>query len=92
LLRTASQSTFGVRKLCSVPRDKLQLVKIPIVGLDCKGCCLGAYEAIYQLDGVEQATASFKDGLVTAWIDPQKINQSKLEEALKGRGVELPMP
>lgn len=88
-LRQASKHTFGVKPLRSMPSDKLQLVEIPVVGLDCKACCLGAYEAIYRLKGVEMATASFQDGLVTARIDPSQTNRVELEMALKQRGVQL---
>ena len=88
-LRNASRHTFGIKPLCTIPRDKLQLVEIPVVGLDCKACSLGAYEIVYKLDGVEQATASFKTGLVTAWIDPTKTDRKKLEEILVQRGVTL---
>ncbi len=88
-LRTISRSTFGIMPLCTIPRDKLKFVEIPVQGLDCKGCGLAAYEAVYKLEGVEQATASFKDGLVTAWIDPKKTEQAKLEDALKKRNVTL---
>jgi hypothetical protein len=89
LLRSVSRSTFGIRPLCEIPRDKLSVVEIAVAGLDCKGCCLGAYEAIYRIEGVEQATASFKEGRVTAWIDGDKTNRMALEEALKKRGVQL---
>ena len=34
-----------------------------------KACALGAYEAIYRLPGVEQATACFDEGRVTALIE-----------------------
>lgn len=75
------------------PREKLQFVEIRVVGLDCLACGLGAYEAVQNVEGVETATASFKTGLVTAWIDPEKTDRSKLEEALKQRGVEIaPVP
>ena len=89
LLRRVSRTTFGVKPLCSVPREKLQRIEIAVVGLDCKGCSYAAYSAIYQLDGVEQATASFKDGLVTAWIHPDQTSRAKLEEALEARKVKL---
>ena len=89
LLRSVSSSTLGIAPLCTTPKDKLTRIEIPVVGLDCKACCLAAYEAIYKLDGVEQATASFKDGRVTALIDPQKTNRKALEEALKNKRVEL---
>lgn len=42
-----------------------------------------------RLEGVEQATASFKNGLVTAWIDASKTDRAKLEMELKQRGVEV---
>ncbi len=89
LVRTQSYSTFGIRGPLAKSREQLKRVEIPIRGLDCKGCCFGAYEAIYRLDGVEQATASFRDGLVVAWIDPDKMDQAKLEMALKQRNVTL---
>jgi hypothetical protein len=92
LLRNASRHTFGVKPLCTTPRDKLTFIEIPVAGLDCKGCSFGAYDAIYRIDGVEQATASFKDGLVTAWIHPDRTDRAKLEEALKQRGVTLVAP
>jgi hypothetical protein len=86
-LRSLPHGTFGVRTLCEIPREKLKRVEIPIAGLDCKGCSYGVYNMVYQLDGVEQATASFKDGLMTAWIDPDKTDREKLEALLKQRGV-----
>jgi hypothetical protein len=88
-LRNASNHSFGVLALCTLPKDKLTLVEIPVIGLDCKACCLGAYEAIYRLKGVERATASFKEGRVTALIDVDKISRVELEMALKQRGVQL---
>ena len=89
LLRQASRHTFGIKLRCSLPKEKLKLIEIPVVGLDCKGCGLGAYDAIYRLPGVELATASFKEGRVTALVNPEKIDRIELEAALKQRGVQL---
>jgi hypothetical protein len=36
---------------------------------------------------VERATASFREGRVTALIDPQKTDRAKLKAALQRRGV-----
>ena len=91
-LRSASRGTFGVAPRRNVPRDKLKLIVIPVSGLDCKACCLAAYEAIARIDGVVQATASFKDGRVTALIDPKKTDRAKLEEALRKKGVDVRGP
>jgi cation transport ATPase len=92
LLRSASSHTFGIKPLRSAPLEKLQLIEIPVAGLDCKACCLGAYEAVYKLDGVERATASFREGKVTALIDPEKTDRAKLEAALKKREVQVKKP
>jgi hypothetical protein len=88
-LRGMTRGTFGVRALSTIPREQLKLVEIPIFGLDCKGCSFAAYNAVSQLPGVEQATASFKEGRLTAWINPEETDQSKLEAALKQRRVPL---
>ena len=82
LVRTNSNSTFGIKPLSTMPREKLERVEIPVAGLDCKACSLALYEIVYRLDGVEQANASFKSGLVAAWIDPAKTSRAVLEEAL----------
>jgi hypothetical protein len=92
MVKAASNHTFGVKPLRAVPREKLRLIEIPVAGLDCKACCLAAYEAVYRLEGVETATASFRDGRVTALIDPEKTDRSKLEAALKQRGVVITAP
>jgi copper chaperone CopZ len=89
LLRSASNGTFGAKEPRTTPIEKLKWVEIGVVGHDCKGCCLAAYESIFKLDGVEQATASFKEGRVRALIDPATTDRAKLEEALKKRGVQL---
>lgn len=89
LLRSASSSTFGIKPLSTTPRDKRVKIEIPVVGLDCKGCCLAAYESIAAIDGVDQATASFKEGRITALIDPAKTDRAALEAALKKKGVQV---
>lgn len=91
-LRGVSSSTFGVKPLRSIEKEKLKLIEIPVVGLDCKACCLAAYESVYKLKGVERATASFKEGRVTALVNPELIDRVELEMALKQRGVQLSTP
>jgi hypothetical protein len=88
-VRNLSNHTFGVKAVSTVPKEKLKRIEIPVAGLDCKACCLAAYEIVAKIDGVEQATASFKVGLITALIDPDKTDKSKLEALLKQRGVTL---
>ncbi len=85
-LRQASGHTFGLKPRRTVPREKLQQVVIPAAGLDCKACCLAAYEIVAHVDGVEQTTASFKDGRITALIDPMRTDRAKLEDAPESAG------
>jgi copper chaperone CopZ len=89
LVKSASNHTFGIKPLRTVPPEKLKLIEIPVAALDCKACALAAYEAVAKLDGVEQATVSFRDGRVTAWIDPDKTDRGKLEAALTKLGVQV---
>lgn len=91
-LRTASNGTFGIKPLSNVAKEKLVKIEIAVVGLDCKACSFAAYNIIAGIDGVEQATSSFKDGLITALIDPDKIQKAVLEETLKKRNVTLKQP
>lgn len=91
-LRSVTRSTFGVKPRRTIPRDKLQEIVIAAEGLDCKACCLAAYEAVANIDGVYRATASFKERRITALIDPTKTDRAKLEEALRKKGVQLGKP
>ncbi|MCE9532468.1 MAG: heavy-metal-associated domain-containing protein [Planctomycetes bacterium] len=61
-------------------------------GLDCRACSLGLYEVVIKIEGVEQATASIKDGRVTALFDPEKTKRETIEDLLRKRGVQLKMP
>ena len=88
-VRAATGHTFGVKPRRDISRDTLRSVVIPAAGCDCKACCLAAYEAVAELDGVYRATASFKDGRITVLIDPMKTDRAKLEDALRKKGVDL---
>ncbi len=91
-IRSASNRTFGIAPVCTTPKEQLTRVEIAVAGLDCKACCLAAYEAVAKIDGVAQATASFKDRLVTALIDPAKTNRAALEAALKKKQIPVGAP
>jgi copper chaperone CopZ len=88
-VRQASRSLFGLQSSPSLPREKLELVEIPIVGLDCQACSLAAYEILTRVDGVQQATANFRTGRATAWIDPARTDRAKLMQALEQRQVKV---
>jgi hypothetical protein len=91
LLRAASNGTFTLVPLSTLPADKQQKIELPCGLLDCKGCRYGAYIAIAKIDGVERAIVS-ASSLLTAWIDPAKTNREALIAALKKGHVELKTP
>ncbi|MCO6455287.1 MAG: DUF1592 domain-containing protein, partial [Pirellulaceae bacterium] len=88
-VRQLSEHTLGLSSATALDSDNLQLIEIPIVGLDCQACSLGVYDILARIEGVERATASFRTGLARAWIDPQRTNRQALEEALRNRGVTI---
>ncbi|MSR33149.1 MAG: copper chaperone [Gemmataceae bacterium] len=92
LVRNASRHALGIKPLSLTPREKLKLIEIQVEGLDCKGCALAAYEVVARVEGVERATASFKKGLITALVDPSKVDRGQLEKALKAREVHIKAP
>ena len=88
-LKNATRHTMTALLPAEIPKDKLSRIEIDVAGLDCKACSYAANRAIYQLKGVARATASFKDGKVTALIDLQETKRLALEEALEKKGVAL---
>ena len=89
LLRVASRGGFSALPPSTLPADRRQEIRIGVAGLDCKGCAFGAYRAVAKLDGVERATVDFKQGIVTARVDPSKTNREALVAALKKAEVDV---
>ena len=89
LLRDASRGTFSALPPSTLPADRRQEIRIGVAGLDCKGCAFGAYRALAKLDGVERATVDFKQGIVTARVDPSKTDREALVAALKKAEVDV---
>lgn len=92
LVRNASRGSFHLFRLSEVKADQLREERIAVAGLDCKGCAFGAYRAIATIDGVDRAVVSFKEGHVTARIDPAKTNRKALVEALQKAQVDVTAP
>lgn len=80
---------FQVKDTPRLPDDKLQTLEIPIQILDCLTCCVGTYNSISRIDGVEQANVE-RNGKVVAVIDPSKTNRDALVKALRNAGVGVP--
>lgn len=91
-LRGPSRGAFQLFPVVATETVKLREERIPVAGLDCKGCAYGAYRAIAMIDGVERAVVSFKEGHVIARIDPAKTNRAALVDALRKAQVDVTNP
>jgi copper chaperone CopZ len=91
-LRHISRGSFTVSPLSTLKPEQQKEERIDVAGLDCKGCAYGAYRSIAQIDGVERAVVSFKDGYVKAWIDSSKTNRDSLIKVLKNAQVDVIEP
>lgn len=92
MVRNASRGSFNLFPLSDVKPDQLREERIAVAGLDCKGCAFGAYRAVAAISGVERAVVSFKEGHVTARIDPARTNRQALVAALKQAQVDVTEP
>lgn len=89
-ISSASNRTFTIKPLASVPAVPTAVVEIKTGLLDCRGCRYAVYNGVAKLDGVESATVT-TDGRLVARIDPAKLDQKALLAALKKvKGLEIP--
>ena len=89
-LASASNRTFSLKPLASVPAFPAVVIEIKTGLLDCRGCRYAVYNGVSRLDGLESATVTI-DGRLIARIDPAKLDQKALLTALKKvKGLEIP--
>lgn len=91
-LRGHSRGAFQLFPVGEAESGTLREERIPVAGLDCKGCAYGAYRAIAMIDGVERAVVNFREGHVTARIDPAKTSRAALVAALRKAQVDVTNP
>lgn len=88
-VRQLSQGLFSVRAIGANSNAPLEKIDLPVIGLDCMACSLALHDILTRQEGVVHATASFRDGMATAWVEPGKISREDLAESLKKSGVTL---
>ena len=57
-----------------------------VTGMTCGGCEVGVRRTLEKLDGVEQVTASYKNGSAMVTYDPVKVNADDLVAAIEKLG------
>ncbi|MDA0807310.1 MAG: DUF1592 domain-containing protein [Planctomycetota bacterium] len=88
-VRQLSNGLFSMNAVGAVSNDKLSRVEIAIKGLDCKACSLAVHDILVRIEGVEHATASFRDGKAVVWFDPARANVEGFKKSLTDRRVTL---
>lgn len=88
-VRQLSTGLFSLKALGDVPHDQLQKQEFQLAGLDCLACSLAVHDILVRADGVVHATASFRNGVAHAWIDPEITNRATLLTLLEQRRVTL---
>ena len=88
-IRKLTNHCFTLLQPGTLPAAGWTRIDFNIEGLDCLGCSYGAYSAVASLEGVDHATASFRDGRLTAFIDPAKTSRGALSEVLKKKEIKV---
>ncbi|OGC92886.1 hypothetical protein A3D85_00955 [Candidatus Amesbacteria bacterium RIFCSPHIGHO2_02_FULL_47_9] len=61
----------------------------PIVGMHCASCAVNIQRALRKTPGVAAATVNYATEKANVEYDPEVVNESKMNEAIKGLGYEL---
>lgn len=88
-IRKLTNATITLQQPDTLREDQLQRIEFTVEGLDCLGCSYGLYSAVASLEGVERAYASFRDGKLTAFIDPSKTSRQNLAAVLKKKEIKF---
>lgn len=87
LLRGASRGVFDLLPLVDVPPEEVVDARIPIQGLDCRGCSYGVYRVVSKIDGVLYTAASFHAGEAHVRFDRRKTSLQAVEEELDKKRI-----
>ena len=68
----------------------LQLIEIPIRGMDCAGCCSSVQKALTALPGVQQADVLLAAEKAIVRYDTAQVDVSTLHRAVEGAGYTVP--
>jgi len=66
-----------------------QPLTLNVTGMTCGGCENAVTRALSKVDGVQDAAASHRDGVVTVRYDPTKTNPDALKKKIAILGYEV---
>ncbi len=68
------------------PQGTRQIVNLEVVGMTCTGCEVTVKNALTKVDGVQEAEVSYKTNSAAVTIDPAKVDEQKLIDAVNQSG------
>ncbi|WP_076789137.1 heavy-metal-associated domain-containing protein [Chlorobium sp. KB01] len=60
--------------------------ELVVTGMSCSGCEMLLKEALEELDGVQDAEASYHNGVVMVEFNPSKITLATITETIRAEG------
>ncbi|RME01458.1 MAG: copper chaperone [Calditrichaeota bacterium] len=63
-----------------------KVVSLDVSGMTCTGCEASVKMALRKIDGVKDVKASYKEGAATVTINPEKVKEEQLIQALDNIG------
>ncbi len=81
-----TDDTSGVQSISTV---HLTQVKFDVKGMTCEGCENAIVASIKKLEGIQEATASYKAGESVVKFDSTIVNPRLISEAISAAGYEV---
>lgn len=63
--------------------------ELRVTGMSCGGCQLLVKEALEELQGVVEAEASFRDGIVAVDFDPEAVSMATIKTVIEEQGFKV---
>ena len=66
---------------------KLFEIKFHVEGIVCTGCAMDMENIMLEMDGVEEATVNYQDGIFSITYDPGEIEAKTITKKVKNLGL-----
>ncbi|MGD0154272.1 MAG: cation transporter [Thermacetogeniaceae bacterium] len=68
--------------------EGLKTLAVVVSGMSCNHCKRAVEEAVAAVDGINQASVELETGMLTVVYDPQKVDFTKVQDAVVRSGYE----
>lgn len=67
----------------------MKTIELQVTGMSCAHCERAVKEALGELPGVAEVQVDLPTGKVTVSLDPERVQESQLKEAIEEAGYEV---